>query len=153
MATKNNVTYIFIGVTFLATHCIWCLEFVMKVNVSKIVILTITYSIYFNYESAGREQLPEGQVTTYDHYRLLLKELSSVHCLCHANPTVPLIYPGGVLPHVFKNKAWGILHNLLEMFSYRLPRIPQNYRVHLISHIHSIAAIPHTNQNYQLHLW
>ncbi|CAB4012225.1 Mediator of RNA polymerase II transcription subunit 23 [Paramuricea clavata] len=59
---------------------------------------------------------------------------------------------GAVLPHVFKNKAWGILHNLLEMFSYRLPLIPQNYRVHLISHIHSIAAIPHTDQNYQLHL-
>jgi mediator of RNA polymerase II transcription subunit 23 len=66
---------------------------------------------------------------------------------------VSTFFLGGVLPHVLKNKAWGILHNLVEMFSYRLPFIPQNYRIHLISHIHSITAIPHTNQNYQLHLW
>lgn len=56
-----------------------------------------------------------------------------------------------VLPNVFKNKAWGILHNLLEMFSYRLHYIPQNYRITLFSHIHSMTGVPHTNQN-QLHL-
>ena len=59
---------------------------------------------------------------------------------------------GSLLPNVFKSHAWGILHTLLEMFSYRLHHIQPHYRVTLLSHLHSLAVVPHTNQN-QLHLW
>ncbi|KAF2974347.1 hypothetical protein EK904_009907, partial [Melospiza melodia maxima] len=57
-----------------------------------------------------------------------------------------------LLPTVFKSHAWGILHTLLEMFSYRMHHIQPHYRVQLLSHLHSLAAVPQTNQN-QLHLW
>uniref|UniRef100_T1J7Z5 Mediator of RNA polymerase II transcription subunit 23 n=1 Tax=Strigamia maritima TaxID=126957 RepID=T1J7Z5_STRMM len=56
-----------------------------------------------------------------------------------------------LLPTVFKSHAWGILHTLLEMFSYRLHHIQPHYRVQLLSHLHSLAAVPQTNQT-QLHL-
>lgn len=56
-----------------------------------------------------------------------------------------------LLPTVFKSHAWGILHTLLEMFSYRLHHIHPQYRVQLLSHLHSLAAVPQTNQT-QLHL-
>ncbi|KAM9839928.1 mediator of RNA polymerase II transcription subunit 23 isoform 5-T5 [Aulostomus maculatus] len=56
-----------------------------------------------------------------------------------------------LLPNVFKSHAWGILHTLLEMFSYRMHHIQPHYRVQLLSHLHSLAAVPQTNQN-QLHL-
>ncbi|KQK77519.1 hypothetical protein AAES_125189 [Amazona aestiva] len=57
-----------------------------------------------------------------------------------------------LLPTVFRSHAWGILHTLLEMFSYRMHHIQPHYRVQLLSHLHSLAAVPQTNQN-QLHLW
>ena len=57
-----------------------------------------------------------------------------------------------LLPRVFKSNAWGILHTLLEMFSYRLHHIQPHYRVQLLSHLHTLASVPQTNQN-QLHLW
>ncbi|XP_068610263.1 mediator of RNA polymerase II transcription subunit 23 [Brachionichthys hirsutus] len=56
-----------------------------------------------------------------------------------------------LLPNVFKAHAWGILHTLLEMFSYRMHHVQPHYRVQLLSHLHSLAAVPLTNQN-QLHL-
>uniref|UniRef100_A0A3Q3JPP4 Mediator of RNA polymerase II transcription subunit 23 n=1 Tax=Monopterus albus TaxID=43700 RepID=A0A3Q3JPP4_MONAL len=56
-----------------------------------------------------------------------------------------------LLPNVFKSHAWGILHTLLEMFSYRMHHIQPHYRIQLLSHLHSLAAVPQTNQN-QLHL-
>ncbi|OXB72551.1 UNVERIFIED_CONTAM: hypothetical protein H355_000225 [Colinus virginianus] len=56
-----------------------------------------------------------------------------------------------LLPTVFKSHAWGILHTLLEMFSYRMHHIQPHYRVQLLSHLHSLAAVPQRNQN-QLHL-
>ncbi|XP_074000495.1 mediator of RNA polymerase II transcription subunit 23 isoform X7 [Numenius arquata] len=56
-----------------------------------------------------------------------------------------------LLPTVFKSHAWGILHTLLEMFSYRMHHIQPHYRVQLLSHLHSLAAVPQTSQN-QLHL-
>ncbi|CAG2056360.1 unnamed protein product [Timema podura] len=57
-----------------------------------------------------------------------------------------------LLPTVFKSHAWGILYTLLEMFSYRMHHIQPHYRVQLLSHLHSLAAVPQTNQT-QLHLW
>lgn len=51
-----------------------------------------------------------------------------------------------LLPAVFKQHAWGILHTLLEMFSYRLHHIPTHYRVQLLSHLHSLASVPQTNK-------
>lgn len=59
---------------------------------------------------------------------------------------------GQLLPTVFKSHAWGILYTLLEMFSYRMHHIQPHYRVQLLSHLHSLAAVPQTNQT-QLHLW
>ncbi|XP_029639982.1 mediator of RNA polymerase II transcription subunit 23 [Octopus sinensis] len=56
-----------------------------------------------------------------------------------------------LLPNVFASQAWGILHTLLEMFSYRLHHIQPHYRVQLLGHLHSLASVPQTNQN-QLHL-
>lgn len=63
-----------------------------------------------------------------------------------------LVCPGQLLPTVFKSHAWGILHTLLEMFSYRMHHIQPHYRVQLLSHLHTLAAVAQTNQN-QLHLW
>lgn len=57
-----------------------------------------------------------------------------------------------LLPNVFKSHAWGILHNLLDMFSYRIHHIQPHYRVTLLSHLHSLAACPQANQT-QLQLW
>ena len=56
-----------------------------------------------------------------------------------------------LLPTVFKSHAWGILHTLLEMFSHRMHHIQPHYRVQLLSHLHTLAAVAQTNQN-QLHL-
>uniref|UniRef100_T1HR14 Mediator of RNA polymerase II transcription subunit 23 n=1 Tax=Rhodnius prolixus TaxID=13249 RepID=T1HR14_RHOPR len=56
-----------------------------------------------------------------------------------------------LLPTVFKYHAWGILYTLLEMFNYRIHHIQPHYRVQLLSHLHSLAAVPQTNQT-QLHL-
>ncbi|XP_065332205.1 mediator of RNA polymerase II transcription subunit 23 isoform X2 [Cloeon dipterum] len=56
-----------------------------------------------------------------------------------------------LLPNVFKSHAWGILYTLLEMFSYRMHHIQPHYRVQLLSHLHSLASVPQTNQ-VQLHL-
>lgn len=51
-----------------------------------------------------------------------------------------------LLPTVFKSHSWGILYTLLEMFSYRMHHIQPHYRVQLLSHLHSLANVPHTNQ-------
>ncbi|OWR46814.1 mediator of RNA polymerase II transcription subunit 23 isoform X1 [Danaus plexippus] len=51
-----------------------------------------------------------------------------------------------LLPNVFKSHAWGILHNLLDMFSYRIHHIQPHYRVTLLSNINSLAAYPQANQ-------
>ncbi|XP_074643703.1 mediator of RNA polymerase II transcription subunit 23-like [Tubulanus polymorphus] len=56
-----------------------------------------------------------------------------------------------LLPNVFKSHAWGILHTLLEMFSYRLHHIQPHYRVQLLGHLHSLSSLAQTNQT-QLHL-
>lgn len=66
--------------------------------------------------------------------------------------TINNLFVGSLLPTVFKSHAWGILYTLLEMFSYRMHHIQPHYRVQLLSHLHSLAAVPQTNQT-QLHLW
>ena len=57
-----------------------------------------------------------------------------------------------LLPNVFNSQAWGILHTLLEMFSYRLHHIQPHYRVQLLSRLHNLATVPQTNLT-QLHIW
>ena len=59
---------------------------------------------------------------------------------------------GQLLPSVFKSNAWGILHTLLEMFSYRLHHIQPHYRIQLLSQLHQLAQVQQMTQ-YQLHLW
>lgn len=56
-----------------------------------------------------------------------------------------------LLPAVFKSSDWDSLYTLLEMFSYRMHHIQSHYRIQLLSHLHSLAQIPPTNQM-QLHL-
>lgn len=56
-----------------------------------------------------------------------------------------------LLPTVYKSHAWATLYTLLEMFSYRIHHIHPHYRVQLLSHLHSLAAVPQANQT-QLHL-
>lgn len=56
-----------------------------------------------------------------------------------------------LLPTVYKSHAWATLYTLLEMFSYRMHHIHPHYRVQLLSHLHSLAAVPQANQT-QLHL-
>lgn len=55
------------------------------------------------------------------------------------------------MPQIFKSQAWGILHTLLEMLSFRMHHIQPFYRVQFLSHLHSLASMPHTNQT-QIHL-
>jgi len=59
---------------------------------------------------------------------------------------------GQLLPSVFQSNAWGILHTLLEMFSYRLHHIQPHYRIQLLSQLHQLAQVQQMTQ-YQLHLW
>uniref|UniRef100_A0A8W8IM94 Mediator of RNA polymerase II transcription subunit 23 n=1 Tax=Magallana gigas TaxID=29159 RepID=A0A8W8IM94_MAGGI len=54
---------------------------------------------------------------------------------------------GQLLPTVFTHNAWGILHTLLEMFSYRLHHTQLHYRIQLLSHLHHPSQSPQTNQN------
>lgn len=56
-----------------------------------------------------------------------------------------------LLPSVFKSQACGILYTLLEMFSYRMHHIQPHYRVQFLSNLHTLAAVPQTNQT-QLYL-
>ncbi|KAK6167600.1 hypothetical protein SNE40_021588 [Patella caerulea] len=56
-----------------------------------------------------------------------------------------------LLPTVFSSNAIGILHTLLEMFSYRMHHIQIHYRVQLLTYLNSMANIQQANQN-QLHL-
>uniref|UniRef100_A0A336LHK9 Mediator of RNA polymerase II transcription subunit 23 n=1 Tax=Culicoides sonorensis TaxID=179676 RepID=A0A336LHK9_CULSO len=57
---------------------------------------------------------------------------------------------GQLLPAVFKSHAWGVLHTLLEMFSYRINfHIPAHYKVQLLSHLNALVTIKHS---VQLHL-
>jgi len=46
-----------------------------------------------------------------------------------------------LLPMALKNKAWGILHTLLEMLSYRLHHIQLHYRMNLLTHLHTVAMV------------
>ena len=47
------------------------------------------------------------------------------------------------MPSLFKPAGWGILHVVLEMFSYRLHYIQSQFRLSLLSHL---QANPHQNQ-------
>ncbi|ESO86009.1 hypothetical protein LOTGIDRAFT_167513 [Lottia gigantea] len=58
---------------------------------------------------------------------------------------------GQLLPNVFSYNAIGIIHTLLEMFSYRMHHIQIHYRVQLLSYLNSMVNIQPANQN-QLHL-
>ncbi|KAH8305992.1 hypothetical protein KR018_009354 [Drosophila ironensis] len=51
-----------------------------------------------------------------------------------------------LMPTVFKNHAWAMLHTLMEMFSYRLHHVPTHYRVQLLSLLHSLSSVPQTNK-------
>lgn len=61
-------------------------------------------------------------------------------------------FQGHLLPHVLKSKAWGILHTLAEMFSYRLHHIQSNYRVYLLTNLYPLIVVPFTGKH-QLYLW
>ncbi|XP_022090298.1 mediator of RNA polymerase II transcription subunit 23-like isoform X2 [Acanthaster planci] len=52
-----------------------------------------------------------------------------------------------VLPTVCEASAWGMLHTLLELFSFRLQHIQPQYIVQLLCNLHSLSKIPLANQN------
>ena len=60
-----------------------------------------------------------------------------------------------LLPLIFKNSAWGVLHMLMEIFSFRLHQVQAIYRMSLLGTLQvnliggSVAAV---NKNNQLHL-
>ena len=53
---------------------------------------------------------------------------------------------------MFAQQAWGTLHTLLEIFSYRLHHIQAHYRLNLLTHLHQLAAHNILNNHAQLHL-
>ena len=57
-----------------------------------------------------------------------------------------------LLPKVFTQQAWGALHTLLEIFSYRLHHIQAHYRLSLLTHLHQLAAHNILNNHAQLQL-
>ncbi|KAL7643695.1 UNVERIFIED_CONTAM: hypothetical protein RMT77_005693 [Armadillidium vulgare] len=62
-------------------------------------------------------------------------------------------YINQLLPVVFKNTTWGILHALLEMFIHRIHHSPPQYRIQLLSTIHHMAIHLNTISNmHQLHI-
>ncbi len=52
-----------------------------------------------------------------------------------------------LLPHVFKPHAWGILHIVLEIFSYRIHHVQSHFRLSLLNHLQSTV---NSNPNSQL---
>ena len=72
--------------------------------------------------------------------------------VCPCLICVLMCVTGQLLPTVVEHQALGILHTLLEMFSYRLHHTQIHYRVQLLSHLYTLASIQQANQN-QLHLW
>ena len=54
-----------------------------------------------------------------------------------------------LLPLLFKPVGWGILHVVLEMFSYRLNYIQAHFRLSLLNHLQtSVMSSPHHNARY-----
>ena len=50
-----------------------------------------------------------------------------------------------VMTSVSKSQAWGIFHTLVEMFTYRVHHMQPQYRIQLLTLLHS-CAMPQTNQ-------
>ncbi|XP_071964997.1 mediator of RNA polymerase II transcription subunit 23-like [Antedon mediterranea] len=60
-------------------------------------------------------------------------------------------YINQLLSTIKEHHAWGILHTMLEMFSYRLHHVQPQYRIQLLLSLHAFNSMPQTNQN-QLYL-
>lgn len=56
-----------------------------------------------------------------------------------------------IIPHAVRSAAYGNLHILLEMFTYRIHHISANYRVQFLNHLHYLSTLPHSDQT-QIHL-
>lgn len=52
---------------------------------------------------------------------------------------------------VVDSQAWGTLHSLLELISYRMHHIQPHYRIQLLCSLHSLSALPQTNHNQLYH--
>ncbi|CAG0897084.1 unnamed protein product [Cyprideis torosa] len=62
---------------------------------------------------------------------------------------------GQLLPTVCQYQSFGILHTLLEMFSYRLQHIQPHYRMQLLQQLHNLSSVPgprNPSHQTQLHL-
>jgi len=57
-----------------------------------------------------------------------------------------------LLPKVFQQQAWGTLHTVLEIFSYRLHHVQAHYRLSMLAQLHQLAAHNVLNNHAQLHL-
>ncbi|XP_014210784.1 mediator of RNA polymerase II transcription subunit 23-like isoform X2 [Copidosoma floridanum] len=113
----------------------------LTVHVKMSLIHSIVTHVAKSASTKSNLPLPPALVETYSRL-LVYTEIESIGIKKFINQ---------LLPTVFKAHAWGILYTLLDMFSYRMHHIQPTYRVQILSHLHSLAAVPQTNQT-QLHL-
>ncbi|XP_072045774.1 mediator of RNA polymerase II transcription subunit 23-like [Amphiura filiformis] len=52
-----------------------------------------------------------------------------------------------ILPKVCEHNAWGILHTMLELFSFRLHHVQPHFRVSLLTYLHTINKMTQSNHN------
>ena len=60
-----------------------------------------------------------------------------------------------LLPQSFRTQSWGLMHSLLEMFTYRQHHVQPHYRIQLLGHLktlHEMPNIPAVYQN-QMFIW
>ncbi|KAI5729263.1 hypothetical protein M8J76_000799 [Diaphorina citri] len=141
----------------LVTHVIKLAQQQLKANVSLAPALVETYSrllVYTEIESLVTHVIKLAQQQLKANVSLAPALVETYSRLLVYTEFESLGIKGFIsqlLPTVFKSHAWGILFTLLEMFSYRMHHIQPHYRVQLLSHLHSLAAVPQTNKT-QLHL-
>ena len=98
----------------------------VKLNLIQNIFVYITKQAH----NKSTIALAPALVETYG--RLLVYMDSETHGIKH--------FINNMLPMVFKSSIWGILHGLLELFSYRIHHSPSHCRVQLLSTIHHMSG-------------
>ena len=102
--------------------------------------MSLTHSIVTHMckQVGGRNNLALAPALVETYCRLLVfSEIESLGIKGLLNQLLPLL---------FKPVGWGILHTVLEMFSYRLNYIQAHFRLSLLNHLQSsVMSSPHHN--------
>ncbi|XP_033121340.1 mediator of RNA polymerase II transcription subunit 23-like [Anneissia japonica] len=93
------------------------------------------------HQQAMTHSIPAVLIETYSRL-LVYMEIESLGIKGYINQ---------LLSTIKEHYAWGILHTMLEMFSYRLHHVQPQYRIQLLLSLHAFNSMPQTNQN-QLYL-